>query len=399
MKSHNEADETLDPEVERQLQAIDRALMGAEIEPDLAELATLTADLREQRPEPREDWQRELDERARAGFGRRPTLRERLSRIRVRGVLQATGAVVSVLLATVIIGGGIYTLSTPNGHDDSDDSGAATSADATLVPLEGGAATEGSVGNLNAPAGGKEAERASDDDGLQRTSREGAQNRKQDRSASLQLKTSTRKVREVSDEAIQITESVGGVVLSSQLNERGSQASADLQLSIPTSELDATLDRLTDLATVESLNEAAVDITEPFVSARDRLGDARDQRLELLEALGNATIEEQAEALRKQLREVRKEVSRAEARFDRIAQQARLSDVSLQVRGTDDDGESDDGWSLGDAIDDALTALEAVAGALLIILAVVLPLAITAALVTLIIHWARRRSRERALDE
>ncbi len=126
----------------------------------------------------------------------------------------------------------------------------------------------------------------------------GQEKRQQDRSAYLSLKTDTSKVREVSDEAIQITESVGGVVLSSDLSEQRDRATASLELSIPTRELDSTLDRLTDLATVASLNEASVDITKPFVSAQDALKDARAERKQLLQALAEADTETEADAIR-----------------------------------------------------------------------------------------------------
>ncbi len=141
-------------------------------------------------------------------------------------------------------------------------------------------------------------------------------------------------MRDVSDQAIQITESAGGVVLSSQLSETEQRSTASLELSIPTRELDPTLDRLTDLATVETLNEAAVDITRPFVSAQDDLRDARAERRQLLRALGNASTEAEADALREQLRDARRRISRAEAAFDNIARRARTSQISMTIEGT-----------------------------------------------------------------
>ena len=87
---------------------------------------------------------------------------------------------------------------------------------------------------------------------------------------------------------IAITRSLGGIVASSQVSETADGASASLQLTIPTRNLDAALDRMTDLADVDSLNETATDITKPVVSAQDRLRDAEARRRELLQALGNA---------------------------------------------------------------------------------------------------------------
>jgi len=220
--------------------------------------------------------------------------------------------------------------------------------------------------------------------------------RRQDRNAFLALKTGTEEVREVSDQAIQITESAGGVVLSSSLSEAEMRSTASLELSVPTRELDPTLDRLTDLATVETLNEAAVDITRPFVSARDELRDARAERRQLLRALGNASTE--AEALRKQLRDARRQISQAEAAFDNIARRARTSRISVTIEGTPG-GAGEGEWTLGDAADDALSVLKAVAGVFLISAAILAPLAILAAVAHAVAHAVRSRRRNRALDE
>ncbi len=189
----------------------------------------------------------------------------------------------------------------------------------------------------------------------------------------MQLKTDTNKVRDVSDEAIQITESAGGVVTNAQLSEEANTATASLDLSIPTRSLDGTLDQITDLATVASYDESSVDITQPFVSAQDELADAKAKREKLLEALANADSETEAAAIQQQIDDARKDISRAEAAFDNIARKARMSQVSLRIEGTPN-GDDDGSWSLGDAADDALSALKTVAGVMLVGAAIVVPI-------------------------
>jgi hypothetical protein len=226
----------------------------------------------------------------------------------------------------------------------------------------------------------------------------GRDKRQQDRSAYLQLKTDTKKVREVSDEAIQITESAGGIVTNSQLSEEGNTATASLDLSIPTRSLDGTLDQLTDLATVGSYNESSVDITQPFVSAKDELADAKAKREKLLEALANAQTETEAAAIQQQIDDARDDIARAEAAFSKVARKARMSQVSLRIEGTPN-GDDDGSWSLGDAADDALDALKTVAGVMLVGAAIVIPVLALAALIAWLTLAGRRRSREKALDE
>jgi Flp pilus assembly protein TadB len=407
MRLPKRTDERLDPEVERELEAIDRALAGEAVDSELAELATLTSELRAERPEPTMRFGAELDRRQQAGFAPERGSRWR----RPRSYLAPAGALATLAVIAAVA----LNVSTQEGPQPmpatTDGGGAALEADEG-ESADGGASATG----LPAP-GSEESLEARPGDGAQRIERfrpivpdslgevaragglaRNQRDRKQDRSAALTLRTDTDRVREVSDQAIEITESAGGVVVSSTLDEGMERSSASLQLSIPSRELDATLDRLTDLATVQSLNEAALDITKPFVSAKDRLDDARAERRELLQALGNAETEAEAEALRKQLRDARRQVSRAEARFERIARRARLAEVGVTVEGVPG-GDDDGSWSLGDAADDALSALKTVAGVLLVSAAILAPLAILLALVAYGAVRIRRRRREAALDE
>src|SRR5256885_16629741 len=63
----------LDPEIERELEAIDQALAGRRVDPDLDELALLAVELRDERPEPSAEAQALLDEQAANGFPPRQT--------------------------------------------------------------------------------------------------------------------------------------------------------------------------------------------------------------------------------------------------------------------------------------------------------------------------------------
>jgi hypothetical protein len=152
---------------------------------------------------------------------------------------------------------------------------------------------------------------------------------------------------------------------------------------------------MTDLADVDSLNESAVDITRPVIDAKDRLRDAEARRRELLQALGNATTESEADALEAKIADARREIARAEAAYERVTRKARLSDLAVTVASNPD---ASTHRSLGDWLDDAVDVLRTVAGVLLVALAVLVPLGLIAALVGWIVARVRRRRRERALD-
>ena len=170
---------------------------------------------------------------------------------------------------------------------------------------------------------------------------------------------------------------------------------------IPTRNLDTAIDRLTEIGDVKSLSESSVDITHPYVSAKDRLDDAEAERRELLEALGNASTDEEAEALRLQIADARKEIARAQAALDRLARRAQLSEVSLTIEGDRNasSAKDDDDRTLGDWLDDAAGVLRDVAGVLLISAAILLPLTILVAIAWLIGRTILRRRRESALND
>lgn len=393
------------PEIERDLDQLDRLLAGGEPAPGSEDLALLVDELSAERPTPDPEWASQLDEGVRDGFDRpdRGALGRLGARLGARASLRslafggaAVGLVVAVVVATAVI-----QLDGGPGTPESSD----TAAQTTEATGDAGssAAAPGERGGLGGGAGGGASQNPNAleaDPGGSTPLANRAANRKQDRDAQLELQTATDEVRGVSDRAIGIVESSGGVVVESTLSEqrRRDQASARLRLEVPSSELDGTLDQLTDLATVGSLTEAATDITEPFVSARRRLADARDERRSLLQALGRADDGDEADSLRRQVKRARRQIARREARFQRISQRARTSQVDLSISGSPA-GERDDGsWSLSEAADDALAILRTAAGVLLVGAAVLVPLAVLAAIAAFAYAWSRSRLRERALD-
>src|SRR5690242_2628724 len=68
----------LDPEIERELDAIDRALTGRPVDPQLEDLAQLAAEIRTERPEPTAEAEAHLDRLAGEGFP--PRASDRLGR-------------------------------------------------------------------------------------------------------------------------------------------------------------------------------------------------------------------------------------------------------------------------------------------------------------------------------
>ena len=382
------SDKPLDPRVEHELATIDRVLGGRETDPGDAALAELALLLRDERPDPEPGWAARLDERAAAGFPRGGGGRGGKRSSRRGGWMAPAGALATLLLVVVVVavvngGGGT------SGENAASSGSAGAPTATTVVPGAQPGAMERDAAPFN------NAYRASGASADSNKIAPGTENRKVDRDAQLALSTQPDEVRSVTGEVISITRSLGGIVASSQVSETPDGASASLQLTIPTRNLDQALDRMTDLADVDSLNESAVDITRPVIDAKDRLRDAEARRRELLQALGNATTESEADALEAKIADARREIARAEAAYERVTRKARLSDLAVTVASNPD---ASTHRSLGDWLDDAVDVLRTVAGVLLVALAVLVPLGLIAALVGWIVARVRRRRRERALD-
>ena len=330
--------------------------------PESAELARL---VRDARPRPREAFTAALDARVAAGFPREKKQRRRLPSLpRPRVLYPALGlaatAIVALVLATSLLGSGAGT-GTPSDIRPADhalvEPTPTTPRGESLVPQ-----------------------------------------RKVERSALLDLATGAGNLDRVADGVVRATDASGGFVASSQVDAGATGGTAHFDLRVPTDRLDATLAVLSRLGHVRSRSQSTDDVTGAVVSARERLSDAKAERRALLRALGRARTSTQAEAIRARLRLARTEIASARGDLQALGRRTAFSSVSVTLSARGGGTSGGGSFGPGDALNDAIRILGAVAGGLLVALAVLLPVAALVALVWLGARTLRRRSRERALD-
>jgi hypothetical protein len=218
--------------------------------------------------------------------------------------------------------------------------------------------------------------------------------RVQETAASLTLSTEPGEVADVADGVVAITDRYRGFVVSSNVSTGEANPRASFDLRIPSQNLQAALTELSDLAHVKSRNEGTIDITEPFVTAGERFKDAKAEVDALLEQLAEAGDATEIESIRAQLRIARAELAAARAQLKALKQRAGLSVVSVGVV-SEGDGP---GWSLDEAVEDAIDVLEAIGGGILVALAVLVPLGAVGAAAWFGTAGIRRRRRESILD-
>jgi hypothetical protein len=393
----------MDPRVQRELDALDAALRGEQLDPEFEELAALASELTESRPQATSEFGARLDAEVAEGFSSAPDVAVKVPKRRswpsLRSAMPRLAVAASVLVAVVVSFSVLSGIE--GGSDDSDtDSGLLSGGDQGAVQESAGE-TGNDAGGVT---GDSIAEPAPQSDvaiappppeGPGRSALRPGQERIQEQNASMKLSTEPDEVDDVADEVISVVDRYDGIVVSSDVSVSDGEGRAGFDLRIPTQNLQATLADLSDLASVSSRDEGLRDITAPFITAEERFGDAKAEADALVEGLTQADSAAEIAQIKAQLAIARQELAAARAELAGLKQRADFSTLSLVVVG---DGDAD-GWSIGDAVDDAGSVLETLGGAILVALAVIVPMGAIAFLASLGLRHYRRRRRESALDD
>ena len=404
----------LDAEVERELEAIDRALSGEPVDPDLETLAELARALRDERVTAEPRFAAELDQQVAEGFpraGRLDGLRRRLTAVPPRRILAPAGAAATLL---VIVGvaisqtgevgggngnGGISPQPAPDQPVAEDPAGGAPPP---ASQLRAGASRDTRTRALPAPV---------TEGQVQALKRSASQvplaRRKIARRVDLALSTSPERFRDAADGVLDVVRDHRGFVVRSNVSggdpdaPRSQLGHGSFTLRIPVGELGAALGDLSDLGHVVSRTDGTQDITSRFVSVKKRIAALEKARQNLLRQLADATTVTEQESIRRRLEIVESQLSAARDDLGSAQRRVHLVPVSVTIDADRAlaDGGDDGGWGLGDAVDDAGKVLAVTAGVLLVSAAVLGPLAILAVLIWLGVRALTRLRRERALDQ
>lgn len=347
------------------------------------DLEQLREDIRATAPEPRPQFEARLERRVEAGF--RTSKPEKPPRqIKLWG---PAAALACTALVAVVVGIGL----SGGGDDEAMELGSEGGSSAEVAPQSDDAAGDASRAPAPLP-------RSRDFNGSALAYGDGAAERRRvvEQRTSLELEAGADEFTDVSDGVLRVADDTNAIVLRSSVSERDRRGLARFDLRVPASRLDEAMAELSRLAHVTSRRAATEDITGAYVSAADRLKDARAERRALLKALEKADTENEAEALRQQIRFARDRIVAAQRDVTRLQRRADRARVSVTVRST---GRKAAGaWTPGDAIDDAGRILEVAVGVVVVTAAALAPVALLVLLGALAARTVRRRRREAALD-
>lgn len=430
----------LDPDVERELEAVDHALQGLRVAADLEELRDLAVDARAHRPAVEPDFGTKLDQWAAAGFPRegRPGARaeeetgsalsglfERLRSMPPRHLLLSTGAAATFVVAVAVGIGVSGQLGESNGR------GPAISALTTETPTsDQGSATGQAERSASSGGGASTANRleigGASRDQVQSATANSARlpdlafgdlnagrssHRKVEQNVDLVLATEPQKVRDVADGVFDVVHQYNGFVVSSNITSgRGSvpvpvgpadarerSGGGSFELRIPAAKLGNALHDLSGLAHVASRTDGTVDVTNQFDAAKTRVEDLETERQHLLRQLAHAITITEEESLKQRLAIVENQLADAKKHLGNIQTRIRLVPVTVEIRGQEG-VDSGGAWSIGDAFHDAGRVLTVIAGILLISAAVLAPLGLIGAVAWITARAVIRRRREGALE-
>lgn len=428
----------LDPDTERELEAVDHALRGLRVATDLEHLRDLTVDARADRPAVEPEFTTKLDQWAAAGFPRegRPGSRdeeetgsalsgllERLRSVPPRRLLLSTGAAATFVVAVAVGIGVSDQLGGPGG-------GSSAGPTALTTPGNAGGPAGDTGRNLPAPSvrgNGATAEMSIQRAGASRSTAKGgfvpgapggnldagrAAHRKVAQNVDLVLATEPQKVRDVADGVLAVVDKYNGYVVSSNVTsgrapapiplERGDtgrrvEGIGTFRLRIPANNLKKAVGEMSGLAHVASRSDGTVDVTNRFNAAQTRVQDLEAQRQRLLRQLADAFTTEEQDSLNARLKIVENELADARDHLGHIRTRIRLVPVTVEIRGQQG-VESGGAWSIGDAFHDAGRVLTVIAGILLISAAVLAPLGLIGAVAWFTARAVIRRRREDALE-
>lgn len=410
----------------RELAALDDALAGRPVDPDLADLGELALLLREDRPVADDAFARALDLKAERGFPRVRTKARRFGVKLPHIPMPALGVAASLVLVVGVTGVVLSqrgdenrTVSALSREDSS--SGSSSSGGGGTPPTSSGGESSSSSGGPSAPTSKQAAPTAASDEatgngsepdtGISSPSVIGPlppapgnpnadrrQRRQVERSAELALATRPGDIDEAAAGILRVTSQVGGYVVTSTIS---SNTGGQFELRVPEPRLTDALTRLSRVAHVRQRTQSAQDITGEVVSVRERLTDARTERRSLLRQLAKADTTNETASIRGRLKLVSGQIAAAKRDLRRVQTRASYSSIAVTLvaersgaAAADDDGS----WTPGDALADAVRILEVSAGVLLVALAIVVPLGLLVLPAWLATRHAGQRRRERALD-
>ena len=163
---------------------------------------------------------------------------------------------------------------------------------------------------------------------------------------------------------------------------------------VPADSLEAFVDAVSDLGTVQRQAEDESDVTQEHIDLSARLATLQAQETRLREFFEKAENVEEMLAIEQELTRVRAEIESYTAQIAYLERQASMATVTIELAGTTPvvRPEGSD-WGFIDAITQGIRGFVSTINALIVVFMSALPLLAVIAAVALIVRWVVRRRR------
>ncbi|MEO6857774.1 MAG: DUF4349 domain-containing protein [Solirubrobacteraceae bacterium] len=393
-------------EITTALAVIDATLSGEAVGPEHAELAELSLLLADGREAPEASFAASLDQRAARRFGPEPIPGERSPRQRARWrwmfAPAATVGLAAIVALIFVLGSGSGPRPLVQLYKGLSSGPAVRGAAASTSTASASAASPS--GSASAPAAGASLGTKSGNGVIASPAPTPSTSGRQIvQSAQLSLSTPPSRVDSVAQQVFDVVAAQHGVVQNSNVTATTSYGNAQFALSVPSANLSATLNALSQLrgASVVSRSDATQDITGQVGSAGRQLAEARALRTALLRQLAAASTAAAVSSLKSQIRDVDAAIARNLSTLQSLHHQVAYSQIQVVINSVGIPGlpiSGSGGFTLHRALHDAGRVLVVAAGVALIALAVLVPVALLVGIGLWLAAALRRRRREQVLD-
>ncbi|MDQ4058829.1 MAG: DUF4349 domain-containing protein [Actinomycetota bacterium] len=193
------------------------------------------------------------------------------------------------------------------------------------------------------------------------------------------------------NEVIDLAGRLGGTVKSTAIDDSGARR-GNVVVRIPSSRFEDALTQLKDIGNIESEYVDTQDVTDEFVDLQSRIRNARTAERVLVNLMADATTIGDTIKVQNQLERVQENIERMRGRLRVLNDQTSFSTLSVDVveAGVAPPSEERAG-TIAKAWDDAVEGFMGVIAAIIVASGVILPVAIMALIVALLVRrlWPR----------
>ena len=196
------------------------------------------------------------------------------------------------------------------------------------------------------------------------------------------------------NEVIDLAGRLGGIVKSSAIDDSGARR-GNVVVRIPSSRFEDALTQLKDIGNIESQYVDTQDVTDEFVDLQSRIRNSRSAERVLLNLMGDATTIGDTIKVQNQLERVQENIERMRGRLRVLNDQTSFSTLSVDVVEAGVAPPEERAGTIAKAWDDAVEGFMGVISAVIVASGVILPVAIMALIVALLVRrWRPRLERE-----